>query len=309
MNNNTSKRYRNEILEGFSLSNYESTFHKVEKANSQQIIEQALKEYGLAEGLNQARARQRKLSFVDVGCSEGLFLHDLADTLEQHGLLEAADLNGVDVDSSAIATAEEFARLVKPPRPYLNFYVHKLGYPFSQCNALAAEGKLQFDFIAIRRKLEYLPGARQRFEQLYQALKPGGVIYLRSLLSTSTDDGGSVILHSALEPFYMFIREYLANLNKGILVATALPIWLQEIGAVQVQVKPDLVPVGGATERGRNYLRNTLIFMENFAPKLIELGRMTPAQYQAGRQQLFSEVTSDRQGQITFVDVLAKKPL
>ena len=309
MNNIPPKRYRNEILEGFSLSNYESTLHKVEKANSRQILERALTEYGLLENLMQAKAGQRRLSFVDVGCSEGLFLHDLADMLEQKGLLEATDLNGVDVDGSAIATAEEFARVVSPPRPYLNFYIHKLGYPFSDCKALAAEGKLQFDFIAIRRKLEYLPKAKKRLEQLYRALKPGGVIYLRSLLSTSTGEDGSVILHPALEPFYLFIREYLASLNKGVFVATALPFWLEEAGAEQVLVSPDIVPVGGPTERGRNYLRNTLIFMEKFSPKLIELGRITPAQYQEGRRQLFSEVTSERQGQVTFVDVLAKKPL
>lgn len=198
------KQYRNQILDGFALSNYEATLYKVERENFRQIMERALQEYGLLERLKQAKAAYRQLSFIDVGCSEGLILHNLADILEQHGLIEATDLNGADVDSTAIATADEFARAVTPPRPYLNFYVHKLGLPFSECSALVADGKLQFDFLMIRRKLEYLPKARQRLEQFYQALKPGGIIYVRSLISTADGEDGSVILHPAIEPFYLF---------------------------------------------------------------------------------------------------------
>lgn len=92
-------------------------------------------------------------------------------------------------------------------------------------------------------------------------------------------------------------------------MARSLEPWLQELGAEQIQTSLDVVPVGGSTERGKNNLLNTLSTMENFAPKLIELGRITPAQYHQSRQQLFSELTIEAQGRVTFVDVLAKKPL
>src|SRR5438105_4389333 len=63
-----------------------------------------LDQYGLAERLTQAKATKTKLRLLNFGCGEGLYLHDLAQVLEARGLLEGAELNGLDINPASVAT-------------------------------------------------------------------------------------------------------------------------------------------------------------------------------------------------------------
>ncbi len=72
-------------------------YHSVSKPGVTEALNHILDEYGLAAKLQAAKANGSKVRVLNFGCSEGLFLHDLAEKLEKRGLLEAADLNGIDI--------------------------------------------------------------------------------------------------------------------------------------------------------------------------------------------------------------------
>jgi SAM-dependent methyltransferase len=307
MNDITTKHYRNEVLEGFSLGNYEAAFHLVEKANSRQIIEQVFTEYGLLEGLTRAKAEQRQLSFIDVGCCEGLFLHDLADTLDQHGLLGAADLNGADVDNSAIATAEEFARVVKPPRPYLNFYVHDIRQPFETQPGLFVDRQPYFDFIFARSLLAFLPHSHQNLTRLYTALAPGGVLYLRDIVYQQ-GEAGWLSPHPSLTSHLEMGFGQLEALNGGVQVAIATADWLREAGASLVQAIPDKLVLGGASKTGMDNLGDFLMGVRNSLPAHIAAGWTSQVEADRLMDQLYRELGPQCHGQQIYIETFARKP-
>ena len=92
--------------------------HIINAANFRKQTERVLYDYGLYERLKLAKEQQAKpIQVMEIGCAEGLFLHDLAAQLESLDLLAAAELNGLDIDANAIATAEAYAKQSQPPRP------------------------------------------------------------------------------------------------------------------------------------------------------------------------------------------------
>lgn len=282
--------------------------HEINKPSVSRIMERVLDEYGLAERLQTAKTNGTKLRVLDVGCGEGLFLHDLAELLETRGLLDAATLIGIDIDMAAIDTAHEFRVLTKPPRPYLNFYVHDVTRPLEECPELRSveDGQTQFDFIFAIFVTEHLPEARQQVEKLYHALKPGGIIYLRDFLLDEGENGWTSV-HPAITPLNRAYCNYLLNLNKGTIVAREQANWLKEVGASQVQALPDLLLVRGDTEFGRKQLRNVVMITRNSGPQLISRGAMTQAEFEQLMNLLFQELGPHSRGQVTHIDTLARK--
>jgi SAM-dependent methyltransferase len=284
--------------------------HNIFLPHFEQIIGRVLDEYGLAARLSQNTATT-KGRVLDIGCGEGLFLHDTARLIEARGFSsQQVSFYGLDISSQAIATAEEFSRTATPPRPYLNFYVFDASQPLEECLGLQLDiggsNHYQFDFIYASLVLAYLPHAQQVLSRYFAALKPGGVLYLREVVITSFTTKEP---HPVFAPFSQALVRYIANINKGVDVATNEAAWLRELGAVRVEQQFDHQVVGGSTPQGIEMLRNRIMIMRNSAPRLISVGLVTQQQYDEAMATIFREVGPHLVGQLDYVDTLAQKPL
>lgn len=282
--------------------------HKIDQLNFVDALTQVLDAYGLASRLEQAKANGNKLQMLDIGCGEGLFMHDLAQMLEERDLLKAAEISGIDIDATAITTAEAYARASSPARPYLQFYLHDATKPFDSNLALRAEGKTQFDFIYIGRTLDYLPNAENLVKRFYQTLKPGGIYYQHSVITLEGADGWLPV-HPALRPFLQTYMSLVKSIHNGQDVAADASHWLDASGVSNIQVRLDRQPVGGLTQRGMLGLRNMVMTVRNISPKLLEQGLITRKEYDDLMQTLYRELGPHLQGQWVFADTLAYKPL
>ncbi len=304
----TVNSFRNYIFVEADDNNRLILQHEILKPNFEHILAKVLDEYGLAEKLHKAKTTGEKVRILDFGCAEGLYLHDVAAVLEERGLLEAADLNGIDINPGAIATADEFSKISKPARPGLNFYVHDGKQPLESCLGLQKNGAAQFDFIYAMVVMEHFSEARQHVERLYGSLKPGGVIYLRDYV---LDEGpeGWLVPHPALIPFSKVFTGHLRSINPGVNVTIDQAGWLREIGAELIHTELDIIPIGGETKRGMDMLRNSIMITRNAGPMLIAKGVMTQAAFDALMATLFKEINRDSIGQASHIDTLARKPL
>src|SRR5947209_3036698 len=129
----TKTEYREYVLGMVDDRQRQERLHRHQKAGFKGVIEQLLDEYELAGQLVAAKTGQRaKLKILEVGCGEGLYLHDLAEVLEGRDLAHSATLYGLDINQAMIETAIEYTRLSKPARPYLHFYTHDLSQPLKK---------------------------------------------------------------------------------------------------------------------------------------------------------------------------------
>lgn len=277
-------------------------------------MNRALDQYNLAErfqaGVN-GNSPARKARVLDFGCGEGLFLHDFAELLESRALIERVELSGIDRNSAAVTTAEEFARLSIPPRPFLNFYEHDGLRPLEECVLLRREGypygPVSFDFIFATMVMEHLPNARDHVERLYDALTPGGVIYFYGCeLERTYEEFGH--FHPTLKFFGQAVSKMIMSVNPGVSVARSQAEWLREAGAEMVQSTEVEVVVGGDTEYGRWLLKDTVMIARGVGKILIERNALTQARFDEMMSELYSQLTAERQGQGWFIETLARKP-
>lgn len=280
--------------------------HNLFKADFVKRIEYLLKEYGLETKLETALANGKKLRILDLGCAEGLFLHDMAEVLEKKGLLKAAELIGIDRDVDMINLAEQLSTLSTPPRPYLNFYVHDVTEPLESSIELRYKGVAKFDFIFALSLVQHLPNARQHLEAIYRTLKPGGVLYLRDAVMEEGENGW-ISSHPILRPFGFALNSFVRSLNDGLDVSVEEANWLREIGAEQVQTIPVKYVIGGNTPHGMQMLRNSVMLVRNSGAALIAQGKFTPAQFDGIMNTLFKELTPESAGQQTWLETLARK--
>lgn len=281
--------------------------HKIDRPHFLEVMCRILDDYGLGQRLENAKASGNKLSILEIGCAEGLFLHDFAEILEERKLIDATDLNGLDFNRKAIATADIYRKQSKPPRPYLNFYLHDVTEPLEDNLLLRADHKLKFDFIYAMATLEFISNADLHLCRFYDMLNPGGVIYMRSVVLLPGEIGWKPI-HPALEPFSKALTGSLLRLNNEIDVATSTAKWLEECGATNVKAWPDIIPTGGQTQIGWLALRNLIMMYRNSAPYLISSGDITQAEYDAIMTTIYREVGPHLQGQIASIDTIACKP-
>jgi SAM-dependent methyltransferase len=298
------------------------------------IFQQVLLEYGLLHKLQQAKTLKEagasfaKIRILDFGCSEGLYLCDLAALLETYDLLDVVELVGVDLDATSIANAREFCKVSDPPRPYIKFFDGDLLQPFqsegvdntpTDAATLAASSDASYDFIFAILVTVHLTEAQHQIHKIYQhLLKPTGVIYLRDTMlelvppvHKTTDQNrieGWSVPHPAIYPLLQQLVAFMQSKNPGIEVATAQAGWLREFGAAQVTTQHNFVVSGGATVEGREMLRNLVIGIRNSAPFLISRGLATQAQYDTMIKELFTDFSVYSQGYNTIIDTLAYKP-
>ena len=229
--------------------------YKADKPVFEAALNKVLTDYGLAQKLAQAKASGHKLRILNYRCGEGLYLHLFSEFLESRGLVEGAELYGVDWDPAVIATADEYQKFSTPPRPNLRFFVHDLALPLAEgynLNPLRdKEGQVRFDFIFAQRALTYGPHARQVLERLYNHnLKLGGMLYLRDVAVSQEGPQGWYAPHPALQVLGAAIIKIIASSNPGIEVTEATSKWLEELGAYQIQAIKDLMPWAGAANAG-----------------------------------------------------------
>ncbi len=283
--------------------------HDINKPHFLTVLQRVLDEFGLAEQLQIAKARREKIRILDFGCGEGMFLHDVAEVLEGRGLLEAAELNGIDNDQTAIATADDCSKLSRPPRPYLNFYMHDATRPLEECAALLKNGQAKFDFIFAILVIEHLPQARQHVEKMYNALNPGGILYLCDFVSQEGGEIGWVLPHPAMTEIGRILNTIWNSKNGGSIVALEQSKWLQEIVGAVVEMSAHETILGGDTKPGMDALRNFLMGVRNASTFLISRGIITQGQLDEMLTILYRELNRTSQGRTYHTDTLAHKPI
>jgi hypothetical protein len=279
-----------------------------------ETIKQVLDNYGLAQKLEIAKQQGYRLRILQLNCAEGLFLHELARLLEERGLLEGVDLYGITEDPTQIATADEYRKLSKPPRPYLNFYLHNLHQPLEQCiglyEELKTEGHVQFDLIfGANETLISLKDAQMVVNQLYQNnVKPGGLLFFTDFIFREGPDGWLAphpILAETTRATALLVESY----NPGVEVALAMTEWLRELGAVEVLDFKTKIEWGGLTEIGRSFLYTNLLFVKTIGPEFVKAGLLQQAQYDKFIWVMYHELTQQHIGQMTFNTMIARKLL
>lgn len=278
--------------------------HRISKPNFMALMERVLDDYGLAAKFKSGQ----RVKLLDAGCSEGLFLHDIAELLEKRGWLEQADFYGIDKDEAAILTASAYSHASRPPRPYLNFYKHDLTRPLINCEGLFLDGRPDFDLIMLLAVLEHIPDAKSCLANIYNYIAPGGVIYVRDLVLHEGEDGW-LSAHPASDPIGRALLNYILAINKGVDVSIESQNWLQELAAEQIETFADKQISGGNSQAGMDLLRNAVMAVRNAGPLLIARGFLTQVQFNAIMEQMFRDIGPNTHGQIVFMDTLARKPL
>jgi hypothetical protein len=206
-----------------------------------------------------------------------------------------------------IETAIEYARLSKPPRPYLNFYVHDIRQPFETQPGLFVDRQPYFDFIFARSLLAFLPHSHQNLTRLYTALAPGGVLYLRDIVYQQ-GEAGWLSPHPSLTSHLEMGFGQLEALNGGVQVAIATADWLREAGASLVQAIPDRLVLGGASKTGMDNLGDFLMGVRNSLPAHIAAGWTSQAEADRLMDQLYRELGPQCHGQQIYIETFARKP-
>jgi SAM-dependent methyltransferase len=300
--------FSNYLLADSQGQEYVQLNYKLTKAHFEQVLGRILTEYGLAERLKQAKLTNSKLHILDIGCAEGLYLHEIARVLDTLELTDAAYFSGIDLNSAAISIAEEFAGSSVPPRPYFNFYLYDATQPLPDCQGLNASNGAAFDFILVMSTLLYLPDARTHLTHFYELLKPGGVIYLRNV-ATLPGPAGWMSPHPLADHFQTVSMNFIRQVNGGIDVATEAANWLETLGAEQIDQTFHTWHYDGATPEGLQVLRLFILLIRASAPTLINQGWMTQDEYDELMQNIFRNFSPDlKGGQWTYVETLARKP-
>ena len=299
---------RDYIFKALDDKTREQEVFKSARPRFREIINLVLNQYGLAERLRQAKSMGDKVCMLDLGCSEGLYLHELANILEEQGLLEGASLNGIDRSQAAIGTAQEFALRSKPPRPYLSFYLQDATKPFNENLGMRYNKATQFDFIYSIVTLMYIADAPHNLAKIYNDdLKPGGVIYLRDL---TTADGPFQIIspHPTLSPLVEFYKAFVNSLNQENSTALDAGKWLRELGAEKMQTLEHTLEASSHSPEELAMLRNILLMTRGIAHQMISQNLMTEADFNKLIATVYKEIDRDSRGQVTYFDTVGQKP-
>ena len=237
----------------------------------------------------------------------------MAEVLESRHLLDLkrVQLIGLDISTTAIGVAHDFAKASQPPRPYLNFFNQDLTAPFNTNPGLTnlvkdVERTPSFDFIYAMMVMEHIHDVGKQLAHLYSLLKPGGVIYLRDLDNSPPEEPGS---NPVLTHFSKVLYGLLASNNNGQIVAYKNSEWLKALGAEKVLVHIHAIQTGGTSREGMLLLRDFVYLARTTAPVLVRLGLLTKEQQEEVSQALFNELSPDSISIVNFVDTVVRKPL
>jgi hypothetical protein len=311
--NQTNQQFRESLISNASQSERIALSFNGHRTIFYETIRRILDEYGLAQKLAVAKQQGQKLRILQVNCGEGLYLHELARILEERDLLEGAELYGITEDPTQISTADIYSKVVKPPRPYLNFYQHSLHQPLTESlglhEGLKASGSVQFDLLfGANETLSFLKEAKIILTQLYLAnVKAGGLICFTEFIFKEGSEG-CIAPHPALVELTRIGSSIVQSYNPGVEVALEMTAWLRELGAEQATESKTKVETGGQTERGKIFLRSMVLAHKILGPAYVNAGLIKQAHYDELMRVLYQELTLQHVGQITFNIVIARKP-
>jgi hypothetical protein len=312
----TNQQFRESLIRDANHSERLAITFEGQKVTFLEAIKRVLDDYGLAQKLELAKQQGHKLRILQVNCTEGLYLHELARLLEERNLLEGADLYGITEDLAQITTADVHSKMAKPPRPYLNFYQHNLHDPLTEClglhEGLRASGSVQFDLVfGANQSLELSKGAKAILSQLYlEGVKPGGLIYFSEFLFEEDSNNRLISPHPAIDTLSRIgIVAVLKSYNPGVDVAIAMTEWLRELGAEQVADFKTVLEIGGQTVAGRAFMRSILLLLKTTGPEFVKAGLINQTQYDEFMRVIYQELTPQHVGQMICNTAIARKPL
>lgn len=272
----------------------------------QKLLVEIVDNYGLGQRLKTALNNHSKVLILEAGSGSGSLLHDFADLLDERGLLPAADLNGIDLNGDYVSSAEQ-KNNQKPTWRDINYYQHDVTEPLSHNFSLKLENKLQYDCICATLLIQYLPNARQHVLDLYNYLKPGGVLYLCDSYMSYEGPQPWIAPNPTMERFGRVATKLVRDLNGGQIVAQETAGWLREAGAEQVQTTYDPIQVKGGDARSIEILRYYIAIVRNVAPVLFQLGLISQAQLDEFLSSIF-QIDRTSFAQLPFIHTLARKP-
>ncbi len=279
--------------------------HNILKPVTRQMLQEMLATYGLRQKLLVAKEAGTRVSILDAGCGDGFFLQDLADLLDEQGLLDAARLIGVDINEKYLAGAEKRSK-EKASWSKILYFVGDVTQPLSQNYSLRTLGLTQLDCICATLLLQYLPNARQHLATLYSSLKPGGILYL---CDSNMIYGGEAGWHPPLPELEKFgIATYMVRaLNEGKIVAVECEGWLKEIGAENIKVVWNKIQTGDESEASLEALRYYISLVRSVSPVLVNMGLINKAEQDELVASVY-KITGDSKAQLPFIHTLASKP-
>jgi SAM-dependent methyltransferase len=281
--------------------------HHVLKPTIQRILVEILEKYGLRQRLEVAKQTGNQLLILEAGSGSGSLLQDFANLLHQNDLLQAVNLNGVDINLSYVQNAEELNKK-SPAWANINYYQHDITQPLEGNYSLNLEKKLQFDCICATVLLQYFPNAHQHILRLYNYLKPGGVLYLCDSYMAYGGEKGWQAPIPGIEKFGLVGTKVVRNINGGKIIAKEAAQWLSDAGAEQVQAVTDLIQAKGSDSFSLEVLRYYIAVVRTATPIHLKNGALTQAEHDDILASVF-QITKDSHAQVPFIHTLARKPL
>ena len=283
--------------------------YKVHEAQLRLHLHELLDDWGLAARLQEAIAQGQKLKLLNISCSEGLYLHYVAEILESRGLLAGADLYGIDSNVQMIATADEYHKVSKPPRPYLKFFLHDYQQPLSANPALQRFAKTSFDVILFGIYfMAFTPNSKTILQRIYtENLNQQGLLSFREIIVHLGEDS-FIVPHEVMTKYYESFSSVLINSNNGERADLETGHWLKEWGAEPVKQYGDTIPLGGPTQEGQLMLKHSLATARFVIPNLIAAGLLPQGFLDHMMQVLYTELTPQMVGQEVHNTFIAQKP-
>ncbi len=263
------------------------------------IIETAIDKFGLRAKLQDPDANVR---ILDLGCGEGLFVPILTNWLAAQGTKAKVSIVGLDCDSNAIATAQDYVTVLGLHN--VEFYTHDLNQPLTNLAVLGlGDPTKHFDLAYASLVLMHLRNVGQILNNINEALKPGGILYTRDISIVKGFEYPSPTFSKMQEislPFWLKLvgQDFAPQQQK----------FLSEANFSHAQTFEDILPIGGKTEPGRRMLENVLIGQHIFRATAAKLGIMTNEEFDAAMQQEFREITPELEGHMDLVSTIAQKP-
>lgn len=280
--------------------------HSVLRPKHHELMLTMLEDYGLRQRLEKAKENSTKVSILEAGCGDGYFLQDFADLLQEYGLLQAADLNGVDISLDYILGAEKRAK-TKASWSKINYYQGDITLPLEQNFSLKMDQKLQFDCICSTLLFQYLPDAKRHMLHLYNYLKPGGIFYVcDSYMVYGGPRGWEAPIPELVK--FGIATDMVRSLNGGKVVADEAVGWLQEAGATQAQAFSNMLQANGSNQASVDALRYYIAIVRNATPLLLAVGLISKQEHDEILASVF-KIGKEDHARLPFIHTLAQKPL
>ncbi|MEI6044406.1 MAG: class I SAM-dependent methyltransferase [Chloroflexota bacterium] len=265
-----------------------------------QAIGLALDKAGLWTKLRDPKAT---FHILDLGCGEGLYLPILHQYLLERGAKAHLKMVGIDLDSTAVATAQEYMTALG--LRHARFYLHDATMPLTKIEGLSlVDPSSHFDLIFASALLMHLRNPQATLHYIYEVLQPGGAFYTKDM-SWSWDNSYpspafTRIIHLAQQATLKML---------GVDFAANPKSFLQVAGFESIESFEDRYAVGGHTESGRRMLENLLLVQHAVRATLIQSGVISAREYDGLMEQEFREISPELEGRFSTVNTIARRPL